>query len=185
MRPPPTRASAESTDAAGHVIALLVRFPEIATIASHPAAGSIVMSFVVAKRIDRATREAVRDAVVEHVRTLLAAMGDEPQTLTVSCEPDERVTFVRVARDAKSVTREELAMVTQLLGDRFGDLLVKSPSADEAGDDDPAAADEAVEYALEALRDPTLQKSLVGFREEKRVLVYFLKARKKVKAAAR
>jgi hypothetical protein len=42
-----------------------------------------------------------------------------------------------------------------------------------------------VDFALEALRDPTQQRSLVGFREEKRVLVYFVKSRKKAKARAR
>ncbi len=39
--------------------------------------------------------------------------------------------------------------------------------------------------AIEALRDPAQSKSLVGFREEKRVLVYFLKSQKKAKASAR
>jgi hypothetical protein len=180
-----TRSSAESADAVGHVIALLDRFGEIATIASHPAAGSIVLSFVVARRLDRAARESVGQVVDEHVRTLLAASGEEPQSLAVTCELDERVTFVRVARDAKTLTREELAMLTALLADRFDDALVKSPPQDEAFDEDPAAGDDAVECALDALRGPTQQKSLVGFREEKRVVVYFLKARKKAKAAAR
>jgi len=185
MRPPTTRPSAESADAVGHVIALLVRFPEIATIASHPAAGSIVLSFVIGRRLERPAREAVREAVVEHVRTLLASEGEEPGSLAVTCELDERVTFVRIVRDAKTVTREELSMLTALFADRFGEVLVKSPAQDDLLDEDPAADDEVVENAIAALRDTTHQKSLVGFREEKRVLVYFLKARKKAKAAAR
>ena len=184
MRPPPTK-TAENADAVGHVIALLVRFPEIATIASHPTSGSIVLSFVVGRRLDGAATRSVRDAVSEHVRTLLATGGEEPGILSVTCELDERVTFVRVARDAQTLTREELAMLTVLFADRYGDALVKSPAQDDAFDEDPAAADESVDCALEALRDTTLQKSLVGFREEKRVVVYFLRARKKAKASAR
>ena len=46
------------------------------------------------------------------------------------------------------------------------------------------AEDDIAEYAVEALRDPKQSKSLIGFREEKRVLVYFLKT-KKAKAPAR
>ncbi|HMD03027.1 MAG TPA: hypothetical protein VKG44_08715, partial [Candidatus Baltobacteraceae bacterium] len=84
----------------------------------------------------------------------------------------------------RSFSREELVMVTTLLAQRFGATLIESPPADDAGDDDPGA-DELVEFAIEALRDPTQQKSLVGFREEKRVLVYFVKSRKKAKARAR
>ena len=76
-------------------------------------------------------------------------------------------------------------MLTALFSQRFGEALVKSPITDEPPDEDVAAQDDLVECAIEALRDPTQQKSLVGFREEKRVIVYFLKARKKAKAAAR
>jgi hypothetical protein len=185
MLPAPTRTTAESADAVGHVIALLVRFPEIATVTAHPSSNSIVISFVVGRQLDRHERAAIRGDVIEHVRTLLAAGGETPAALRVNCELDERVTFVRVTRDAQTLTREELALLTALFAERFGEALLKSPAQDDALDEDPVAADESVEYALEALRAPTMQKSLVGFREEKRVLVYFLRARKKAKAAAR
>jgi hypothetical protein len=95
------------------------------------------------------------------------------------------VTFVHVLRDARSTTREELVLLTSLLSERFGEKLLKNPPPDEFGEEDPGAQDEFVEYALEALRDPSQQKSLVGFREEKRVLVYFLSSRKSKKAKAR
>jgi len=75
-------------------------------------------------------------------------------------------------------------MLTSLLAARFGSALIESP-AEESVDEDPAAQDELVDFALEALRDPSQQRSLVGFREEKRVLVYFVKSRKKAKARAR
>jgi hypothetical protein len=185
MRVQMSKNPTESSDAVGLVIALLERFPEIATVASHPGAGTIVLSFVVNKRLDRAARNGLRDAVGDHARALLGVSGEEPQTLAVTCEADERLTFVRVVRDAKTFTREELTMLTALFAERFGDALLKSPMQDDPADDDPAAQDELVEFAIEALRDPARQKSLVGFREEKRVLVYFLKPRKKAKAAAR
>lgn len=175
---------AANSDAVGHVTALLVRFPEIATIASQSASGSIVLSFVVSGRLDRAAREATRETVGDHVRTLLAAAGEEPRSLAVICESHDGLTFIRITRDAVTLTREELDMLTALFVDRFGQALVKSPTHDDPGEEDRAADDERVDYALDALRDSAQQKSLVGFHEEKRVVVYFLK-RKKAKAAAR
>jgi hypothetical protein len=185
MRPATSRTPAESSDAVGLVIALLVHFPEIATIASHPAAGTIVLSFVVNRRLDRGARNALREAVGEHVRALLEVVAEEAQSLAVTCEADERVTFVRVVRDVKTFTRDELTMLTGFFSERFGEALLRSPSQDEPADEDLGARDDLVDFALEALRDPSRQKSLVGFREEQRVLVYFLKSRKKAKAAAR
>ena len=176
----------ESSDAVGFVVALLVRFPEIATIVSHPVSGMLTLSFAIAKRLDRVAEREVRESALDHVRSLVELAGEQCDTLEVACEPDPKMTFVRITRDARSFTREELAMLTGLLSQRFGDLLVRSPAAeDEPLEEDLAAEDELVEYALEALRDPSQQKSLVGFREEKRVLVYFVKSRKKAKARAR
>jgi hypothetical protein len=72
-----------------------------------------------------------------------------------------------------------------LFGQRFGSALVKNPASDDVLDDDPGDRDELVESALDALRDPAQRKRLVGFREEKRVLVYFVHSGKTAKARAR
>jgi len=183
MRAPAKRN--ESPDAVGLVVALLVRFPEIATIASHPQAGSIVVSFIVRRKLDRRAVRELREAVAEHVRVLLDVSGEGGRPPTVTCEADDGLTFVRVVRDAATFSRVELTMLTALFGQRYGEALVRSPGHEEAPDEDPAAADDLIDGAIDALRDRGRQKSLVGFREEKRVLVYFLKPRKKVKAAAR
>lgn len=181
------RPANQSSDAVGLVVALLVRYPEIATIVSHPATGTLTLSFAIAKRLNRARERDLRDEVLEHVRSLLDVGGEAADALEVDCEFDSRMTFVRITRDARSFSREELAMLTAVLVDRFGDALMRSPVAEDEQplEEDIAAEDELVEYALEALRDPSQQKSLVGFREEKRVLVYFVKSRKKAKARAR
>jgi hypothetical protein len=179
-----SKTASQSSDAVGLIVALLVRFPEIATIVSHPAEGTFTLSFALGTRLDRTAERRVRDSVTEHIAALTQATGEVVETLAVECERDQRMTFVRVTRDAGSFTREELQLLTALLSGHFGEALVKSPaSEDELPDDE--AADESLEFALEALRDPTQQKSLVGFREEKRVLVYFVKARKKPKAGVR
>jgi hypothetical protein len=180
-----TRTAPENADAVGLVVALLVRFPEIATIASHPGTGSIVLSFVVRGRLDRRERDLLREAISEHVRALLEMGGEQAGAPSVSCEAEGGMTFVRIARDARTFSREELAMMTAFFSDRFGEALIKSPMQDESADEDPVAVEELVDSAIEVLRDPSRQKSLVGFREEKRVLVYFLKPRKKAKAAVR
>ncbi len=184
MRPTTQRrVPSEATDAVGLIITLLVRFPEIATIVSHPTDGTLTLSFGVTSALDRATVSAVRDSVNDHVRALLACGREEPSVLDVRCESDAGMSFVRITRDVRSLTREELHVLVAVLSDRFGQRLVESVASDDVPEED-GAADEVVEYALEALRDPAQQRSLVGFREEKRVLVYFMKG-KKAKARAR
>ncbi len=186
MRPTTnSRVPSEASDAVGLIITLLVRYPEIATIVSHPTDGTLTLAFAIAAALDRSTERDLRESVIDHVRALLELSGDTHDTLGIVCESDAGMSFVRITRDARSFTREELQVLVALLADRFAARLVKSPAADDDACEDEGAADELVDYALEALRDPAQQRSLVGFREEKRVLVYFMKSRKKAKARAR
>ncbi len=184
MRPVRSRkVPHESSDAVGLVVALLVRYPELATLLSHPGQGTVTLSFAVRDALDRGAAAQTRESILDHVRSLLAATAESPDTLTVATESDRTMSFVRVTRDARSFTRDELEMLVTLLSDRFGTRLVKSqPAEDEAFEDE--TADDLIEYALETLRDPQHKRSLVGFREEKRVLVYFVTSPKKAKARA-
>ena len=119
------------------------------------------------------------------MRAFLDLRGEAPGKLAVTYDHDTAVTFVHVTRDAGSFAREELELLVAIFADACGDRLVRDGANAAPGDDDPAARDEQVEVALDALRDPTQRQRLVGFREEQRVLVYFVHARKRAKARAR
>jgi hypothetical protein len=175
----------ENADTVSLVCALLVRFPELASIRSGPADRSLRLTFAVRQRLDRAAQTALAQAIEEHVYSFLALAKEQASVLRVECEGDRMLTFVHVTRDLESFTKEELELQVGILRERCADALVRNPPPDDHLEADPAAEDEAALYAIEALRDPAQSKSLVGFREEKRVLVYFLKSQKKAKASAR
>jgi hypothetical protein len=180
------RLPVENADTVSLICALLVRFPEIASLRSTPGQGTLRISFAVGKRLDRHSQAVVAAAIEEHVQGFLSLDGSpDGCEIHVECESDRVMTFVHVTRDLESFSKDELVMLTSLVADRFGEALVRNPVPDEHPDEDPAAQEDAVEYAIEALRDPAQSKSLVGFREEKHVLVYFLKSQKKAKASAR
>jgi hypothetical protein len=180
-----TRVPTESPDTVNVIVALLVRFPEISSIVSRPADRTVKLSYVAGVPLDRRAQRELSTAIVEHIRTFLELTGDEPAVLKVDCEVDGTTTFIHLTRDADSFTREELMLQISLLTERFGEALIKNPPPDEPIDEDPEARDEVVDCAIDVMRDPSRQKSLVGYREEKRVLVYFLKSGKKAKASAR
>lgn len=179
------RTRVENADTVSLVCALLVRFPELASIRSMPVDRTVRLTFALRQRLDRHAQAALTEALDDHIRSFLALFGDDPETLRFECESDRSMTFVHITRDLESFTKEELELQVAFFGDRFSDALVRNPVPDDHVDADPAAQDEAALFAVEALRDPAQSKSLVGFREEKRVLVYFLKSQKKAKASAR
>jgi hypothetical protein len=178
------RLPVENSDTVSLVCALLVRYPEIASMRCTPGEGTVRFSFAVTHRLDRKTQTAVVDEIDSHVDGFLSLLGEHGE-IKVECESDRAMSFVHVTRDLDTFTKDELAMLTALFASRFGGALVRNPVPEEHPDEDPALQEELVESAIEALRDPAQSSSLVGFREEKRVVVYFLKSQKKAKASAR
>lgn len=175
----------ENADTVSLVCALLVRFPELASIRSMPADRTVRLTFALKQRLDKRVQTELCDAVADHVEGYLLLTNDESQTVRVECESDRSTTFIHLTRDTESFTKAELEMIGALFTERFPQSLVRNPLPEDHLDADPAAQDEAAFYAVEALRDPSQSKSLVGFREEARVLVYFLKTQRKAKASSR
>jgi hypothetical protein len=180
-----TPSAFESADTVNRVVALLVRFPELHSVRSNPGDATLTLSFALRERLDRVKTAALGERVSDHVRAFLDLRGEEPAKIALTCERDAAVSFVHLTRDAASFSREELELLVAVFADAFGERLVRDGANAAPVDDDPAARDELVEVALDALRDPTQRRRLVGFREEQRVLVYFVHARKRVKARAR
>jgi hypothetical protein len=180
-----SRLPVENADTVSLVCALLVRFPELASIRSMPAEGSVRLTFALRTKLDKAAQGVLAEAIEDHVRAFQLLAKDEAQLVRVETEGDRQTSFVHVTRDSDTFSKEELELLVGLFAERFGDALVRNPLPDDHLDADPAAQDEAAVYAIEALRDPAQSKSLVGFREEARVLVYFLKTQRKAKASSR
>lgn len=180
-----TRIPHENADTVSLICALLVRFPEIASVRSMPNDGTVRFTFVVSQKLDRRTQLLTIESLEDHVDGFLHLGDDAASTVKVECEADKAMTFVHVTRDLETFSKDELVMLVNVFADRFGETLVRNPAPEEHFDEDPIAQEELVDYAIESMRDPKQSKSLVGFREEKRVMVYFLKSQKKAKASGR
>lgn len=179
------RNAFESADTVNRVVALLVRFPELHSIRSNPADASLTLTYAVKGRLDDEAVRALADFVGEHVRAFHAIGGEPIERFGLTGDDDADVTFVHVTRDLATFSPEELALQTSLLAARFGDALLTNPQAEEADEDETGTGEESVELALDALRDPGQRQRLVGVREEKRVIVYFVHSGKRAKVRAR
>ncbi len=180
-----SRLPVENADTVSLVCALLVRFPELASIRSVPVDRTVRLTFALKQRLDKSGQSALRESLEDHIEGYLLLAKDEARVLGIECESDRSTTFVHVTRDTESFSKDELELIVALFAERFRDTLVRNPLPEDHLEADPVAQDEAALYAVEALRDPSQSKSLVGFREEARVLVYFLKSQRKAKASSR
>jgi hypothetical protein len=179
------RHAFESADTVNRVVALLVRFPELHSLRSNPADATLTLTYAVNRRLSADAVRALTASIGEHVRSFHALGGEPVDSIAVDCERDTDVTFVHVTRDLASFSPDELALQSAVFVERFGEALLTNPHSEEALDDDAEDGEESVELALDALRNPAQRQRLVGVREEKRVLVYFVHPRKRAKVRAR
>ena len=175
----------DHVDTVSLVSALLTRYPELNSIRSMPNSRTIALTFAIRKRLDRETQAAFVESVEDHVGAFLCVRRDQADVVAVAIESDRSMSFVHVTRDLGSFSNDELDLVVKLFVARFGDALVRVASSIDSDAEAIAAQHEIAEYAVEALRDSRQSKSLVGFREEERVLVYFTTSRKARKASGR
>ncbi len=161
---------------------MLARVPELASVRYVPRTGRLLASYAVAERLDAAAVKQLAAELKLHLRAYFDLIDEgQPKTIRVTAETGETMTFVHVERDAASFSKEELSLQIAILTARFGEALVRDTPADIV-ETDAAERDEAVEAALLSIRDPALHKSVVGYREEHRVLVYFVHTPRKVAA---
>ena len=179
------RTAFESADTVNRVVALLVRFPELHSIRSNPADATLTLTYAVARRLERAAARTFAELAAEYVRAFHDLAGTSIERIGIACERDTEVTFVHVTRDLATFSPEELALQAAVFAEHFGHELVTNPQVDEAADEETASDEESLELALDALRNPAQRQRLVGVREEKRVLVYFVHAGKRAKVRAR
>ncbi len=153
------------------IVSLLVRYPELSRISIDSRARSISFFFIVRGCIGDAESSAFASALRNHVDAFHRLDRRERVNLTIKMDEIDGITIVEVRRDTRTVAREELGVVVALLTDAFGERIVTNPPAE--GEDDSSAHEEMVGNAFDALRRGKQKKSLVGFRDDRRVLVCF------------
>ena len=180
------RTRVENADTVSLVCALLVRFPELASIRSMPADRTVRLTFALRQRLDRSLQTSVTEAIEDHIRSFLSLFREEPETLPVRVGrrplDDLRAHHARSRKLHEGRAGAAGSVLRRALPRRAG---TKSAARRSHRCGTGGAGRSGACTRSRALRDPAQSKSLVGFREEKRVLVYFLKAQKKAKASAR
>lgn len=163
----------ESNDSVNLVVSLLVRHPELSRVVIKPRFSAIAFFFVINAAIPADEDARFRGDVLDHLRAFHEIVRDAAPRIAVRIRVDKHISFVEIERDARSITRDEISLIVALVAKSFGERLVVNPPAEESLDDEFGTQDDTVGSALDAVRRGKQRNGLVGFREERRVLIYF------------
>ena len=169
--------SLERENAAGLrlLISLLIRYPEIGSIRYLPDKRSLQLHFYIslAETAETAfSREAVQQQLTKHLEAFLSLMDEKYEVLTLTWSEVENVLQLTLERDVKSLSLHEVSLAVTLLSEALASGLIveKGPVAD---DEEMWFQNEMlIDGLLESMRRESPRQSLVGIREEGRVLVF-------------
>lgn len=158
------------SNSVGLLISILVRYPEVGTIRFDPKLQTLSFTFLLRSLPDADIGDF--EAVIrESLEAYSALEGGAMTTIAVGASLDEGIGILEITRDAASLTQTELALIVELVHDRFEPDLIVDDS-DSLVEEDLLAQDELIREMLADLQDGRLERNLIAFRDGGRVLVF-------------
>jgi hypothetical protein len=115
------------------------------------------------------------DLLMNHMIRSLAAYhvlkGEKDTLVDVQMNSYEQMAMLTIIRDVNSLSRGEIALIIALLRDKAVDQLVTDRN-ESLMDEDLLIQEELIENMLENMKKEFDNHSLIGIREDGRVLVF-------------
>ena len=164
-------AREQTNDGVNLLVSILVRYPEISSLNIIPASQTLKIAFLLSRIITAAEFDAVRERLHKSVEAFNMLEGRNDIQLHIEQSTYEHITLLTIARDMPSLTQEEIALLTAILQEQFGEALV-ADSHEPVLDEELAVQEEMIQSMLDNVRVQNTKRRLIAIREDGRVMVF-------------
>ncbi len=161
----------EDNNSINLLISILVRYPEVTYVNFVPDDKTLRFTFMVKGSMSEPELKRFDDSLRKAIGVYSELIGENPSIIDIKCRLLNGITFIEVHRDVSTLTQEEISLIMGLSSDFFKDSLIRD-HVEALIEEDKRAQEELIENMLEDLRASFRGRSLIGFREEGRVLVF-------------
>ena len=167
------RGKKPNMDGINLLVSILVCYPEIGTVSYEPGDDALHFSFALREVPQRSAYEAVGSLIKESILTYHSLEGYDESRIEIFLEGQGHTAFFHIIRDMRSISQGEISMISTIMRDHFGDILIRDPDSEpEEVELDIAAHEEAIDHMIGTLKIARVQNRMIGIREEGRVLVF-------------
>lgn len=150
--------------------ALLIRYPDIATVRVIPSDGDLKISFLLHDVVENQSVE----EFVGHLDQALAALsilgGEKTRRAKVEMKEYDEISTLEVSRDLQDLSADEFPVLLGMVREHFGNRLIVEG---ETQDSDFIVGEEfSLGHSLDDFRASESVRHLIGFRDDGRVLVF-------------
>lgn len=166
------KAKKPDPDAGRLLASILVVFPTVQSVTYDSKDETLEFSFALNGKFSHEDFENFLNYVAESVETFHNLEGLHGASIDLNVEGIYGTCFLNVRRDVATLTCRELAMLTELAANYFGDKLIEEYD-DSIPDEEFLMAQESyLEQSLNNMRQLRVEGRLVGVRKHERVVVY-------------
>ena len=158
-------------DASRLLASILVVYPAVQSVSYDSKSGMLELSFALKGKFSQNDFESFLKYVAESVETFHHLEGLGGATIELNVEGIFGTCFLNVRRDMATLTCRELALLTELAENYFGDRLIED-FENYSDEEYIMAQEDFLEQCLSNMRQMRIEGRLVGVREQERVVVY-------------
>ena len=167
------RTKKPNPDASRLLASILVVFPAVQSVTYESKGETLEFSFALNGKFTQNDFEQFLAYVAESLETFHYLEGFSGAKMELNVEGVYGTCFLNVRRDMATLTCRELALLTELAVNYFGDQLVEEYDNNFFADEEYLISQENyLEQCLNNMRQLRVEGRLVGVREHERVVVY-------------
>ena len=152
--------------------AILVVYPPIQAVSYDPKDGMLELSFALRGAFTKDMFDGFLDYVAASVEAYHSLEGLGDANIELNVEGVYDTCFINIRRDMDTMTCGELALLTELAINYFGEQLIEDMTDDNNDEEYIIAQEDYLEQMLSNMRQIRIENRLVGVRERERVVVY-------------
>lgn len=160
-----------NADGINLLVSILVCYPEIGTLSFEPADDSLKMTFVLGKIPEREDFEAAKDLICRSILTYHSLEGLKGTSIDLEMDNYGGIAFINMIRDVASLSRGEIALVSTLMRERFGEHLIRDADA-TSFEDEGIIQEDFIDNMIGNMKMNHAVEKLIGIREDGRVMVF-------------
>ena len=167
------KAKKPDMDGINLLVSILGCYPEIGMVSYEPKEDALHLSFGLKAVPARESYEAAAKFIEESIMTYHNLEGFSHAQIEISLEAQENAAFLHIVRDVFTLSRGEIALITTLMREHFGAILLRDEEKGTPDDEqDNAVQEEAIDHMIGSLKINHVNDRMIGIREEGRVMVF-------------
>jgi len=159
------------SDGVNLLISILVRYPEIGTVTFDPKIHCLKLNFILSGMPPESDFNKIKKLLLDSITLYHILENLEKSNTDIFLNAYDQFAMLTIVRDVHTLSKGEITLIIALLRENLKDFLVTDPN-DTLPEEDLLIQEEVIENMLENMKRTHADHSIIGIREDGRVLVF-------------